>query len=75
MVKLTCQKKNSKFTNISGKILIFGKITIISGKNLVFAHLFVNVHRPGDSDVAFVIFDSSYHLLKPVEPLKAEASR
>jgi len=30
------------------------------------AHLFVEVPRPGDSEVTFLVFDSSCHLLLPV---------
>jgi len=29
-------------------------------------HLFVKVPRPGDSEVTFSVFKSSYHLLLPV---------
>jgi len=29
-------------------------------------HLFVKVPRPGDSEVTFSVFESSYHLLLPV---------
>jgi len=29
-------------------------------------HLFVKVHRPGDSEVIFSVFESSCHLLLPV---------
>jgi len=30
---------------------------------LVLAHLFVKVPRPGNSEVALSVFESSYHLL------------
>jgi len=30
------------------------------------SHLFVKVPRPGDSEVTFVVFESSCHLLLPV---------
>jgi len=29
-------------------------------------HLFVQVPRPGDSEVTFSVFESSHHLLLPV---------
>jgi len=29
-------------------------------------HLFVKVPRPGDSEVTFAVFESSFHLLLPV---------
>jgi len=29
-------------------------------------HLFVTVPQPGDSEVTFSVFESSYHLLIPV---------
>jgi len=29
-------------------------------------HLFVKVSRPGDSEVTFSVFESSFHLLLPV---------
>jgi len=29
-------------------------------------HLFIKVPRPGDSEGAFSVFESSYHLLLPV---------
>jgi len=38
---------------------------------LVLSHLFVKVPRPGDSKVTFSVFESSYHLLLPVYPLKS----
>jgi len=31
-----------------------------------FLHFFVKVPRPGDSEVTFSVFESSYHLLPPV---------
>jgi len=34
--------------------------------HLVLAHLFVKVPRPGDSEGAFSVFESSCHLLLPV---------
>jgi len=34
------------------------------------AHLFVEVPRPGDSEVTFLVFELSCHLLLPVQPLK-----
>jgi len=33
---------------------------------LVLTHLFVEVPWPGDSEVAFSVFGSSYHLLLPI---------
>jgi len=32
--------------------------------------LFIIVPRPGDSEVTFAVFESSFHLLIPVQPLK-----
>jgi len=34
--------------------------------NFVLAHLFVEVPRPGDSEVTFSVFELSCHLLLPV---------
>jgi len=42
---------------------------------MVLAHLFVKVPRPGDSEEAFSVFESSYHLLLPVCLLKGRGQR
>jgi len=36
-------------------------------------HLFVKVHRPGDSEVTFLVFKSSCHLLLQSNHSKVEA--
>jgi len=38
-------------------------LLVLGNCNLVLAHLFVKIHPPGDSEVTFSIFESSYHLL------------
>jgi len=37
---------------------------------MVVAHLFVKVPRSGDTEANFLVFESSYHLLLPIKPLK-----
>jgi len=46
------------------------EVFIIMTADLQFARLFTKLPRPGDSDVIFAVFESSFHLLLPVEPLK-----
>jgi len=38
------------------------------------SYLFVMVPRPGDSEVNFSVFESSCHLLLPVQPLKGRGN-
>jgi len=43
---------------------------------LIFAHLVVKLPRPEDSEESFLVFDSSYHVLLPVDSTKKiEATR
>jgi len=53
-----------------------GKVTYLSSYDLVGlgTHLFVKVPRPGDSEGTFSVFESSCHLLLPVEPLKGRGN-
>jgi len=37
-------------------------------------HLFAKVPRPEDSEVTFPVFESSCHLLLPVQPLKGKGN-
>jgi len=39
-----------------------------------FVRLFTKLPQPGDSDVTFSVFESSYHLLLPVELLKGKGN-
>jgi len=45
-------------------------IPIVNGKTLFLGlgtHLFVKVPRPGDSEVTFLVFQSSFHLFLPLK--------
>jgi len=39
---------------------------MVSSLPHVLSHLFVKIPKPGDSDVTFLLFESSCHLLLPV---------
>jgi len=52
-----------KFKNLKLPLTICFAYTALQGLGI---HLFIKVPRPGDSEVAFSVFESSFHLLLPV---------
>jgi len=63
------QVKQKKAVTMKAKVENFTE----DGWVAIFAYLFSKFPQPGDSKVAFAVFNSSCHLLLPIEPLEVQA--